>query len=140
MVGEGDARRFRRRVREERVVNGGEPEKPLRLQREEVLAEDVNRRRKGDPDLLQIDADDDSLRTDLAGNVLEPRTGGAAEIDDAVPLPDQAVLPVDLLQLVEGAGGVAVLFRLPKKKSSYSKRLMAALRAECPPPPAVCRR
>jgi len=72
VIGEGDARRLRRRVGEERVVNGSEPEKLLRWEGEEVPAKQVDPGGQIDPDLQQIDADDDPLRADLAGEILEP--------------------------------------------------------------------
>lgn len=85
MIGERHTGRGGRCVGDQEVVVGRVPEKRFRLERQNVRLYRVDRFGESDPDLLKINADDESRWTDLLRGVLQPRTGGAPQIDEACP-------------------------------------------------------
>jgi len=122
VVGEGDAGRLGRRVGKKNIERGSDREKLLGPEGEDVRAEDAHVIGERDPHLVPIDADDEPPRADPLRRVLKPGSRRASKIDDAEARTDQTVLPVDLLELIEGTGGVTFPLRATKKKSFGSKR------------------
>jgi hypothetical protein len=63
-------------------------------------------------DGLEVDPDDVAARADELGGDLEPRAGGAPEVEDRVARADQPAFVVDLDEFVGGAGEIALGFGL----------------------------
>jgi len=62
---------------------------------------------------MSIDADHGPLTTDSLCRVLKPRPRSAPEVEHRVALADQVVFLVDLFELEDGSGWVALLFGPP---------------------------
>ena len=63
------------------------------------------------PDRFQIDADNPTPVSGKLGGIKQPGTRSAAQIEDFIPLFDQLVLLLNLLQFVHGAGRKTFFFR-----------------------------
>ena len=109
MIGLAMAGRVRRHVGEHDIGPAAERiDDPLpRVGREEVEPREGHARDR--LDVEKVDGDHFALsrdRADPPGRIIRPAARGCAEIDDARPFPEQAVLVVDLDELIGCAGAI----------------------------------
>ena len=62
-----------------------------------------------------IDSAGTAFGSDFPGDILEPASGSASKVQDALSPPENAMFAVDLFELVDTSGCIALLFGSPSE-------------------------